>query len=235
MHYDRAQNLKRKTDEGLQAQRVTLSARGKATFTLYPMIHVADADFFDRVMREADAHDCVLKEGVGSGPVARTTMKAYKNISRSSPSLAVQPSHPQNPSATWYNSDLDPDTFRRKWKTIPFFRRMLFHVALRLIGLILRFGKARQLLTDALSTTSIDDGKALERVFGKEFRNVILNDRDAALLNACETAIERRPDDRIAVLWGAAHVPQLTQALVERHGYRITDREWITVLATENP
>lgn len=234
MHQDRVQALTRKTDAGLQVQRLTLAARTKPTFTLYPMIHVADAAFFTRVMKEADAHDCVLKEGVGSGPVARTTANAYKNISQGSPTLAVQPGSPETPAAVWYNSDLDPDSFRRKWRRVPFVRRMLFHIALRVVGLILRFGKARQLLIDALANTTIDDGKALDSVFGKDFRKVILDDRDAALLKGCEIAIRRRPGDRIAVVWGAAHLPQLTQALIAKHGYRITDREWITVLAADD-
>ncbi|MEO3413420.1 hypothetical protein AAFO92_02060 [Roseovarius sp. CAU 1744] len=223
--------MTRKTGSGLQVQRLTLTARGRPDFTLFPMIHVADKGFFDRVMNEADAHDCVLKEGVGWRPVARTTRRAYKAISRGSPDLAVQPSGPEGSRKKWYNSDLDPETFRQSWKKIPLVRRIFFHVALRVIGLILRFGKARVLLSEALASSTIRDGDAMEAIFGKEFRQVVLDDRDAALLRGCEIAIERRPDDRVAIVWGAAHLPPLVTALMEKHGYRISNREWITAVA----
>ena len=233
MLHTRSLAVTRKTDEGLEVQRLTLMARGKPAFTLFPMIHVADAGFFDRVMAEADAHDCVLKEGVGWRPVARTTKVAYRNISKSSRDLAVQPSGPEGATDKWFNSDLDPDTFRQKWKKIPLLRRILFHILLRVVGLILRFGKARALLANAMATTTIDDTNAIDSVFGAEFRKVVLDDRDAALLRGCEIAIERRPEDRIAVVWGAAHMPALINALTQNFGYRITEREWITAIKRE--
>ena len=233
MQHVRSQQVTRKAKDGLQVQRLTLTARGKPIFTLFPMIHVADKTFFDRIMAEADSHDCVLKEGVDWRPVARTTQNAYRNISRGSPALAVQPSGPDIPRAKWYNTDLDRDDFRQKWKKIPLFRRLFFHIALRIAGLFLRFGKVRALLADALASSTVHDSKTLEGVFGKEFRQVVMDDRDAALLRGCETVIDRRPDDRVAVVWGAAHLPPLVRALSEKHGYRISKREWITAIATD--
>ncbi len=234
MHHAVSLAVTRKTGEGLQVQRLTLMARGKPTFTIFPMIHVADSGFFARVISEADAHDCVLKEGVGWHPVARTTRAAYKNISKGSPDLSVQPSGPAGPADKWYNSDLDKETFRRKWKKIPLFRRLFFHIALRLVGLILRFGKARKFLAQALATSTIDDGNAMESVFGEEFKQVVMDDRDAALLRGCEIAIDRRPDDRVAVVWGAAHISSLVNALTQKHGYRVTERQWITAVKSDD-
>ena len=52
---------------GLRVARHKLGSRSfKPTVTLFPMIHVGEAAFFERVYNDAARHDIILLEGVRS-------------------------------------------------------------------------------------------------------------------------------------------------------------------------
>jgi hypothetical protein len=60
---------------------------------------------------------------------------------------------------------------------------------------------------------------------------VVLDDRDALLVDALSNIHRRRCEEPIdvAVIYGAAHMPAVIYGLLARHGYRARTAQWVTV------
>lgn len=64
----------------VRAARYRFVRRGSdCSVTLFPMIHVGEAAFYDQVYRDAFSHDVALVEGVRS-PVTRYLTRSYRWI-----------------------------------------------------------------------------------------------------------------------------------------------------------
>lgn len=66
------------SDLGLRSARLTFRSTGSnVTVTLFPMVHLGEAAFYDAVHKDAGARDAMLVEGVRSPAVTRIT-RAYR-------------------------------------------------------------------------------------------------------------------------------------------------------------
>lgn len=223
--------LLRKHDGHLQVQQLRLVRRGGPSFTLFPMIHIADHAFFRQVAASADTHDMVLKEGSRTA-AGRTANRTHLIASAVNPGLAAQSrSMRESAGAHWVNSDLAPKRFNRFWRRIPVLRRVLFHLIMPVLGVALRLPRTRRLLIDAMAEGSTSADDSIDDVFGEGFHDVVVKQRDKALIEACAQTITTWDDGDVAVVWGAAHIPPLVMSLIGDHGYRTTERSWITVLS----
>jgi len=223
--------LLRKHEGNLQVQRLRLERRRGPSFTIFPMIHIADHAFYQQVSACADTHDMVLKEGSRTA-AGRSADRSHAIASAGHPTLAGQSkSMQESTGAHWVNSDLAPEKFNRHWQRIPVFRRALFHIVMPLLGLALRFPTARRGLIDGLADGPQASSEGLDDIFGEGFHDVVVKRRDKALIDACDHTIKIWEDGDVAVVWGTAHIPPLVMSLIGKHGYRITERTWMTVLS----
>ena len=229
--------LFRKNKKGLQVLKLRMAAPDKAEFTLFPMIHIADRAFFKHVKANASRHDAVFMEGVRSF-VGRTADKAHRIATVGSRKLAAQGrvfrknnASPEGEGGRLFNADIEPDEFRKHWSKISLGRRILFHVILLLLGLAMRFRFVRNFMTESFANDAQSNLEDMDKVFGKGFQKAIINTRDAALLKNCETIMQSRDYAKVAVVWGAGHMPSLIQSLTKKHGYKIVNREWITAIS----
>lgn len=229
----------RKNNAILEMLQVTLRSKNKASFTLFPMIHVGDAAFFETVARQANAHDLVLCEGV-RGAAGRSANLAYRAATLGHSQLKFQNREMRRAltgdasgggGTKWVNSDMNPEEFRAKWKKVPFWQRMLVRVALPILAIALRFRKLRHSLLDNLSES---DPQADKNV-APELFDLLVQERDAVLLKNCEQVMDAAVGQRVAVIWGAHHMPALIQALIHTHGYRITSRKWVPAMTVSDP
>ena len=79
---------------GLRAARLHLkSPNSHRTVTLFPMVHVGEAGFYEQTYKDASSHDVVLVEGVGS-EVGRHLTRSYRWIDTGRLGLVVQPRYP---------------------------------------------------------------------------------------------------------------------------------------------
>lgn len=222
--------LARKKNGNLEMLRLTLSRRGRPSFTLFPMVHVADRAFFRQVAREADAHDLVLKEGVRAA-AGRTANRSHRIATAGHRTLAAQSrSMSESGGDHWINADLAPDKFGRHWRKLPLLRRALFHILLPVLSLFLRLPAARRQMIDVLAELGPQDDGSIDEIFGDGFHDAVVKRRDQALIDACIDVIDTWEEGKVAVVWGAAHIPPLVMVLMGTHGYRITSRQWITVM-----
>lgn len=219
-------------DNGLEAARLELVAPGKASFTLFPTIHLADRAFFERVKTDADGHDAVLSEGV-CGKQGLFVNRMYRLASGGASNLSAQADVVKSDEDHWYNADIEPDDFQKSWSNVALWRRILIIVASPMAALVLRSRRARLWLSEALVDEEIDNKESMELIGGIEFRKAVLDDRDAVLMSYCEGMMDDWNGYRIAVIWGGGHIPQLMECLQKEHGYRVERTEWITVIAKQ--
>ncbi len=152
-----AMQLLDSSDLGLRSARLTFrSSNSPVTITLFPMVHLGGASFYDAVHKDAGAHDAMLLEGIRS-PVAARITRAYRWIEGAKRiGLVVQP-RPSAQSlapAAVIHADLPKDEFERHWRKVPLYLRLVLYAGL-------------------LSMLSIADGSAAGQSSPRPWRSMI--------------------------------------------------------------
>lgn len=216
---------------GVRTARLTFRSAGSGTsVTLFPMLHVGEPSFYERVYDDAFAHDAVLTEGVKS-PVANSITRSYRWIDRSpAMRLVVQPRFPAS-RAKVLHADLSQDEFETLWRDVPLYLRLAIHLLSPCLGLHRRWFGSRETLAAGLTRDDLASQEELlswteETAF---LNRVILDARDERLIERLFTTLDASDaPTSIAVVYGAAHMRAASRALVRR-GYACTDAEWMTV------
>lgn len=182
--------------------------------SLFPVVHIGEADFYRRVHEEAARHDLVVVEGVRS-PVARRLSRVYRWIDPSRLGLVVQPKFAE-PGVPVLLDDLPGEDFGRLWRMAP---------------LWLRLTASRESIGRQLKTTSLPDRDDI--LFWTPERAPLVHAvetvRDEVLCAAVLAAVSRDDGPRsVAVIYGAAHFRALAPAL-KQAGFRGVDSIWIPV------
>ncbi len=139
---------------GLRSARIVLSRQDHPLqVTLFPMVHMGEAAFFETVYRDDFSRDIVLVEGVNS-PIARRISRVCRwSGSGKRLGLSMQPryltSDEGNPTVAL--ADLSPAKFDLAWRTIPFWARVLFGLLAACFALRLRWSGTRQELAGLLA------------------------------------------------------------------------------------
>lgn len=223
-----------RTDVGLNTARITLEAAGKPTITLFPMIHVADRDFFELVRDDAARHDLVLREGVNARP-AWIANRSFRLVAGGAAGLSFQGDHmPVNSLGHSRLADMDGAIFMQKWRALPLWFRLAAIIMLPAAWLFLRFRGARRWIaeemTDHDAHATAEDILPGDGAVG-QLRKLLLTERDAILAAHCDHAIDEGGADTIAVVYGAAHMPALMRHLVRTQRYRATGSRWMLAIA----
>jgi hypothetical protein len=225
------------SDLGLRVARLSMaSVQSRIEFTLFPMIHVGEHQFFQAVYDDAFSHDVVLVEGVRS-PITRRLTRSYRWIEGSKRlNLCVQPPYPRPPLAnvTVVHADVSQDEFSTIWRTVPLWLRAACYVVPPLIGLRYRWLETRETLARRLP---MDDLPRREETLSWEPETAALTDaivtaRDKHLLKRISEQLDQ-PDEarRVAVVYGAAHMRAVVRALADSHGYYAREAAWLTVFS----
>lgn len=228
------------------------SADGGQSVVLLPVVHLADAGFYAEIeQRLADA-DVVLNEGVGGPPALSPTSFAVEyvvgNYSRGAwlgglvPQRLALEEGPRSESA-----DLDQSEFSATTScgdalfqaaALPIL--ILIVEPIHLLRWLEAGGRAlvgdlngdeaafRHWLTDehlgaggeAPAPHDTDDGLLAG----------VISTRNARLLDRLDDCLARPGVDRIAIPWGADHMPGIAEALAER-GFSRTHAEWLRAIA----
>lgn len=203
-------------------------------FVLVPMIHLGTAAFYAEV--KARLRDCqlIVAEGV-SGPsvLVRALTFSYRFPGRSRRlNLVVQGDDYADCGVPVICPDVTARQLGRRWRSIPAVQRMMVWVAVPLLALVERVIGTRRLVGRHLATTDLPtlEDHVVREKFPK-FMEVLVDHRDAVLLDALATIHDQRCGDPIsvAVVYGAGHMPGIVQGLWTRYGYRPRSAEWLTV------
>lgn len=219
---------------GLRSARQRLtSPNSPVTVTLFPMVHVGEAGFFEKVYADAFAHDAVLTEGVRSA-IGRHLARSYRWIESSRLGLIVQPPFPaaDSVSARVVHADLAGAEFDAEWRRVPLYLRLLMILAAPAMGLWLRWFASRESIGRRLG---IDDYRSRDETLswnpehGALFHS-ILDARDIRLVETLRTELDRADKAKrtLAIVFGAAHMRAVFGEL-GRRGFRSVESEWLTI------
>jgi len=220
---------------GLRAARHVFTDTAGTEVTLFPMVHLAEAGFFQTIHTDAFSHDAVLVEGVRS-PIARRITRAYRWMGGALGGLVVQPPWPTSEQTEILHADIPPEQFDAAWRETAAPTRWLFEVAAPVQGLVMRFTSSRASLARSLVTDDLpsrNDVMLWQPAYAGLTR-ALLDLRNAHLVDTLRTVLARSPapPKRIAIVYGAGHMPALLRYLRQDADFQHSDSQWLTVFST---
>ena len=216
---------------GVRAARYRFVREGsQCSVTLFPMVHIGEAEFYDRVYEEAFSNDVALVEGVGS-PVAHHLTRSYRWMGGRL-GLVIQPPYPPAPRARLVKADLARAEFEREWRRIPLWLRLAVWVAAPVVGLHLRWFGTRERIA---RRAELEDQISRDEILSWDpsiavLQRGIVHARDERLLEVLSKELEFAGSKKrkLAVVFGAAHMRAVIAEL-NRRGFRAADATWQTV------
>jgi hypothetical protein len=206
---------------------------GGPEIQLFPMVHIASASFYEQVRSRLQRCDAILYEGVSSLKVRILTF-AYRLVARrkrldlvcQSESLRLK-----SLQSRLVHGDVSSLEFNTQWSRIPVRQRLMLAVAAPLYGAYLYLTATRESIGRHLS---LDDqssrDEALRREDSEAIDQAIVSARDIKLLSRLEALLSTEPScQTIGILYGAGHMPAVTDLLMEKYRYRVSASEWLDV------
>jgi hypothetical protein len=207
-------------------------------FVLFPMIHIGRREFYQAVSERVARCAVVVAEGKPEGRRRRSLPgMAYRLLRRHRRTrLVYQPSGEEALGIPVVRPDMSTAEIHRHLRRLPVLTYALAYLTLWVLLpwfllYLLFFGAERFLvshlaLDDDTPYTDPSPGERMEAI-----DRVIMDDRDALLLDALSKIYEERSAEGvdIAVVYGAAHMPAVVHGMLRRYGYRPRGAEWLTV------
>jgi hypothetical protein len=220
---------------GLRSGRHRLtSPNSSVSVTLFPMVHVGEAEFFEKTYDDAFAHDVVLLEGIKS-PVGTHLTRTYRWIRPSRLGLVIQPKYPGPEAcrAVLIRADLSQEEFHAEWRKVSPWLRLYVYLLVPLMGLYFRWFASRESIGEHLS---LEDYQSREETLSWNpgtvaFNHSLLGARDVRLVEHLREQIDLSGSTErcVAVVYGAAHM-RAVLAELGRRGFRSVDSEWRTII-----
>lgn len=214
---------------GLRSAVIILTRRATPLrFTLFPMVHVAEQQFYDEVAARARLCQLIVAEGVPAKNVpAQSWMARYHRGHLVDQGAALRLESLGVP-VRW---EAEPDTGPGSGTRRPVSRAADIAGAAT-IGLIRKF-------TDPLDMPSLDQAEAYdesaENLTGSRFDRLLEHNiftlRDARLMRALDEIHRDRAAEpvKVGVVFGAGHMPAVADHLCGRLGYIAASAEWLTI------
>jgi len=224
---------------GTRSAVLRLKRRGAGLqFVLFPMIHVADPQFYAAVAERLRTCDLLVVEGVG-GRSALTwaitlTYRAMPANRRSG--LVVDDIPYGSLGVPVIYADITSGELAKGWRAMPLKHRVAAWCMIPLVVVAQMFVGKRRLLSPKVELNDLPGAReeALsDSEFGEHFDRALVGDRDEHILSVLSELVRTRSAERIdvAIVYGAGHVPGIVRGLMTRHGYRPQAAEWLTVVS----
>ncbi|GAA3215089.1 hypothetical protein [Actinocorallia longicatena] len=226
------------TEAGLGLRSSVVELRhpgGPLRIVLFPMVHMADPGFYEDVTERMLGCDVVVMEGVRDPRriLPSRNEVAYRMMRWGRLRLTLQDVEPEKLGLRTVRPD-DLVAFRGplrrlRWLTLAnplrIHKNFMLLVGMPLVSLLLsRDGLARLLQLDF-------DPNELP-LFG---RRTVRRDEELAKAVSALHAEHASEPLRIAVVYGALHMPVLLERLRSAHGYRPCAAEWLVVFGEDRP
>ncbi|WP_127503556.1 hypothetical protein [Actinoplanes solisilvae] len=210
-------------------------------FEIYPMVHMAEPDFYQAVAERLRLCDLIVAEGVG-GPDRTSKRPAGITAITSSyrlparfrrDGLVEQEISYRALGVPVVRPDMTGEQFTEGWRAVPWQQRAFALVGAPLAGLErLAFGSRRAMSRHLeLDDTDFHD-KFSDIESMAELMALIGDQRDQLLIAELDRIHRERAHEPItvAVVYGALHVPPVVYAMRALHRYAPRGAEWLTVI-----
>jgi hypothetical protein len=227
---------------GLGARSAVLRLRRRGSpmeFVIFPMVHFADAQFYQSVQKRLGDCQIVVAEGIqGRSASTRAITRSYRLLRhKKSLGMVVQNLDYGALNAEIIYPDLTGAEMDRGWEKIPLRQRLQTTLLIPIFMLwMLCFGTrqmlAQQLAMDDLPTPKQEAAEdAIRKNFG-ETEKLVVDRRDAMLLDALTRLHNEHHEDpiKVAIVYGAGHVTTVVRALHQRFGYTTRSADWLELM-----
>jgi hypothetical protein len=207
-------------------------------FVVFPMLHVASPTFYLQVRRRLRTCDLIVLEGVkGRSAAVSTLTLAYRFAPRRRHNgLVEQNAGDLLPEGVpVLNSDVTADEALADLRALPRWMYAMLLVAAPVMGLLFALRGPRAFLDEDHTLEDLPATLREEMLADHPIGHALTDRRDRRLLEALDRIHAERSHEpiRVAVVYGAGHVPAIVRGLAERHGYVPREAEWLTVLIAQ--
>lgn len=204
-------------------------------FVIFPMLHVASPAFYSRVRIRLRECDLIVLEGVRGKSLGVSALTlAYRFAPRRRRSgLQEQREELLLPEGVpVVTPDVTAQEAIADLKKLPRLTYLLLMVAAPVMGLVFALRGPRAFLDEDLVVEDLPSTLQAEMMADDPVRHAMTDRRDQRLLAALGEIHAERCNEpiRVAVVYGAGHVPAVVSGLWDRYGYRPRAAEWLIVL-----
>jgi hypothetical protein len=175
---------------------------------LFPMSHVADAGFYQKVSQTFPTNSIILMEGVSDNENLLTNKLSYKRMAKTL-GLAEQKMEFQPTNGEMVRADVDVDQFSTN--TIDF---------LNLVTLIHSKGVNSETMLKLVQSSPSPE-------FMEQLFDDLLTKRNEHLLEEIHSHLAQ--SDNLMVPWGVAHMPEIAKE-IQKSGFRLEDTQEYEVI-----
>ena len=225
------------------------SEESEVTVDLVAVVHVADAEYYKKLNRIFETYDAVLYELIapeGTRPKFGEKSKSSHPIGKlqlgmkNMLDLSFQLSEINYTKSNFVHADLSPEQFSQSMKNRgESFVKMLFKVMLQ--SMVLQ--KSNEGISDGeviLAFMSPNRALSLKKLLAKQFESfestiamfegssgsTIISERNAQAIKVLSSQIALKKH-KIAIFYGAGHMPDLEKRLINDFSMELVDRTWI--------
>ncbi|PWI12649.1 hypothetical protein DI272_43435 [Streptomyces sp. Act143] len=204
-------------------------------FVIFPMLHVASPTFYSQVRSRLGECDLIVLEGIrGRAAGVSALTLAYRFAPRRRRNGLQEQRHDLliPDSVPVVNPDVTAAEAIADLKTLPRWTYLLLMVAAPVMGLVFAVRGPRAFLDEDVAVDDLPTTPRAEMLADDPIGHAMSDRRDERLLGALGEIYAERADEpiRVAVVYGAGHVPAIVSGLMDRYGYRPRDAQWLTVM-----
>jgi hypothetical protein len=196
-------------------------------FVVFPMVHVAEPDFYHQVADRAGECDLIVAEGAPARCTPAQGWMARIRWDHLVDQVAGLDLEALGVPVQWEYAEHDRLRSGRE-QAVAKVVDSAAAVALRALG---RYGSPLGLPGLDQSDEHDDRWERLDSLLGRIMENRVLHGRDSRLGQALGAIHRERCGEpiKIAVVYGAAHIPAVVDFLSEDYRYRPGNARWLTV------
>ncbi|GAB4055768.1 hypothetical protein [Catellatospora paridis] len=208
-------------------------------FVIYPMIHMAEPEFYEAVTARLGKADVVVAEGVRGGgrrrsPLMGALMLSYTTLRfNRRMKLVKQDIDYRALGVPVINPDVTVEEFQDDWRKVPLGHRLVVWCILPAIALVRLFGGTQVIWSKSMEVNDLPSPEEEDQndSVPPEVHVAFTGTRDDRLLAALYRLHEERGDEpiEVAVVYGAGHVAAIVEGLTTRLGYKARSADWLTV------
>lgn len=204
-------------------------------FLLFPMIHVGTKEFFENVSQRLARCDLVLAEGVDSRRAVLLTLsyRIIKKIRRMDLVTQQEAMKVSLFSDKIMKADINGKVFDKDWSSLPLALRLQIFLFLPVYVVYLFFFGTREMIAENLA---LDDLPTADEIIWQDENTekldaLLIDERDKKIIQEIEVLCNANYTERklVGVVYGAMHMRNVTNFLLDKRNYKITDSEWLVI------
>lgn len=196
-------------------------------FVVFPMVHVAEPDFYRQVADRAGACDLIVAEGAPARCAPAQEWMSRIRWDHLVDQMAGLDLEALGVPVQWEYADHDRPRSGRE-EAVAKVVDSAAAVALRALG---RYGSPLGLPSLEQSDEHDDRWERRDSLLGRIIDDRLLHGRDSRLVQALGAIHRERCGEpiKVAVVYGATHIPAVVDFLSESYRYRPGNARWLTV------